>query len=66
MVDESCNPALAGGVDNMLLVNLEEIADALVLLPFPRVVLDLSFVGNALPDNFTNILYNLRYLDADL
>lgn len=50
----------------MLLVNLEEIAYALVLLPFPRVVLNLSFVGNALPDNFTNILYNLRYFDADL
>jgi hypothetical protein len=66
VVDESCNPTLAGGINNVFLVNLEEITDTLILLPFPRVVLNLSFVSNTLPNNFTDILYNLKRFGADL
>jgi hypothetical protein len=66
VVDESCNPTLAGGINNVFLVNLEEIRDTLILLPFPRVVLNLSFVSNTLPNNFTDILYNLKRFGADL
>ena len=65
MVDESPDPTLAGGIDNMLLVNLEEVTDALILLPFPRVVLNLSLVSNTLPNNFTNVLYDLKCFGAD-
>jgi hypothetical protein len=66
VVDESCNPTLAGGINNVFLVNLEEITHTLILLPFPRVVLNLSFVSNTLPNNFTDILYNLKRFGADL
>jgi hypothetical protein len=59
VVDESCNPTLAGGIDNMFLVNLEEVTHALILLPFPRVVLELSLVSDTLPNNFTHVLYDL-------
>ena len=65
MVNESRDPALAGGIDNMLLVNLEEVTDALILLPFPRVVLNLSLVSNTLPNDFTNVLYDLKRFGAD-
>uniref|UniRef100_J3N009 Uncharacterized protein n=1 Tax=Oryza brachyantha TaxID=4533 RepID=J3N009_ORYBR len=66
VIDESCDPTLAGGIDDMFLVNLEEVTCTLVLLPFPRLVFNLSFVSNILPNNFTNILYNLKYFHAEL
>lgn len=66
MVDESCDPTLAGGIDDMFLSNLEEVTSTLILLPFPGLVFNLSFVSNALPNNFTNILYNLKYFHAEV
>jgi len=66
MVDESCNPTFTGGINNMLPVNLKEITGTLILLSFSRLVFDLSFVSNPLPNNFTHILYNLNYFDAKL
>jgi hypothetical protein len=62
MVDESCNPTLAGGINYMLSVNFEEITGTLILLLFSRLVFNLSFVSNPLPNNFTHILYNLNVL----
>jgi hypothetical protein len=64
MIDESCNPTFAGGINNVLPVNLKEITCTLILLPFPGLVFDLSFVSNPLPNNFTHILYNLKYFYA--
>lgn len=60
MVDEACDPTFPGGINDALLVDPEEVAGALVLQFLPGLVLDLSFISNPEPHDFTDVLNNLK------